>query len=302
MLIWLDSTINRKAKPNENYARELMELFSLGRGHYTERDVKEAARAFTGWFVVRDQFQEVARQHDDGVKTVLGRTGPWTGDDIPKMLLDQPACAELICRKLVRHFVSETHALPDRLIAPLARAFRESGYQVVVPIRMILTSNLFYDPSTRHRRVKSPVEFAVGTIRALEIVDPTVQTSELGRACERMGQSLYAPPSVAGWDGGPAWINSTTMLARANLALGLLSDQNSALGGRLNPRTLAARHGFGQPELAARFLLDLLVQDALEPQVGQQVLKASTITNAAGEADLREVVRLILTSSEYQLG
>ena len=108
MLIWLDSTINRKAKPNENYAREVMELFTLGRGHYSEKDVQEAARAFTGWFVVQDQFKEVSRQHDDGPKTVLGRTGNWTGDDIPGILIDQPACAEWICRKLFRHFVSET--------------------------------------------------------------------------------------------------------------------------------------------------------------------------------------------------
>ena len=113
MLIWLDSTINKKASPNENYAREVMELFTLGRGHYTEKDVQEAARAFTGWFVVRDQFQEVARQHDDGVKKVLGHRGPWDGDDIPGILLDQPACAEFICRKLFRLFVSET-ATPSR--------------------------------------------------------------------------------------------------------------------------------------------------------------------------------------------
>ena len=102
MLIWLDSTVNKKAHPNENYAREVMELFSLGRGHYTEKDVQEAARAFTGWFVIRDEFSVVPRQHDDGPKTVLGRKGNWSGDDIPGILLDQPACAEWICRKLFR--------------------------------------------------------------------------------------------------------------------------------------------------------------------------------------------------------
>ena len=110
MLIWLDSTINKKAKPNENYAREVMELFTLGRGQYTEKDIQEAARAFTGWFVVRDQFQEVPRQHDDGVKTVLKHSGDWDGDDIPGILL-QPAYAQFICRKLFRHFVSETRAV-----------------------------------------------------------------------------------------------------------------------------------------------------------------------------------------------
>src|SRR5262249_50124599 len=117
----VDSTINRKAKPNENYAREVMELFSLGRGHYSEKDIQEAARAFTGWFVIRDEFQVVPRQHDEGVKTVLGRSGNWTGDDIPGILLDQPACAEWICRKLFRHFVSESQPPSQRRLLPLAR-------------------------------------------------------------------------------------------------------------------------------------------------------------------------------------
>src|SRR5262249_33729046 len=148
------------------------------------------------------------------------------------ILLEQPACAEFICRKLFRHFISETQEPSGGLIAPLASALRDSGYQLEKPIGMILRSNLFFDPSIRRRRVKSPVEYAVGTIRSLEIINPTVQTSALADACGRMGQSLFAPPSVAGWDGGRAWINSTAMLARANLALGLLSEQNEALGQR----------------------------------------------------------------------
>ena len=143
MLVWLDSTINRKAKPNENYAREVMELFTLGRGHYTEKDIQEAARALTGWFVVRDQFEEVPRQHDDGSKSILGQVGNWGGDDIPGILIKQPACASFICGKLFRYFVSETDTPSDELIAPLAAAFRDSGYQIKKPLEMILRSNLF---------------------------------------------------------------------------------------------------------------------------------------------------------------
>ena len=210
MLIWLDSTINRKAKPNENYAREVMELFTLGRGHYTEKDIQEAARAFTGWFVVRDQFEEVPRQHDDGPKTVLGQTGNWDGDDIPAILLKQPACAEFICRKLFRHFVSETEAPSDALIAPLAAAFRDSGYQIEKPVAMILRSNLFFDASIRRRRVKSPVEFAVGTIRALEILNPTVADRGAGRVlradgpepvCSAQRRGLGRRPGLDQFDG-----------------------------------------------------------------------------------------------------
>ena len=301
MLIWLDSTINKKARPNENYAREVMELFTLGRGRYTEKDIQEAARAFTGWFVVRDQFQEVERQHDDGVKTVLSHRGQWDGDDIPGILLDQPACAEFICRKLFRHFVSETATPSDGLIAPLARSFRKSGYQIRVPVATILRSNLFFDPGVRRRRVKSPVEFAVGTIRALEIVNPTVQSAALAEACGRMGQSLFAPPSVAGWDGGPGWINSTAMLARANLALGLLSDQNEPLGGRCNPWALADRHGNGRRESLAGFFIELLAAGALEPRARQQIEKAATNKSLPDDAAAREVARLILTAPEYQL-
>jgi uncharacterized protein (DUF1800 family) len=301
MLIWLDSTINKKARPNENYAREIMELFTLGRGHYTEKDVQEAARAFTGWFVVRDEFQEVPRQHDDGVKTVLKRTGAWDGDDIPRILLEQPTCAEFIGRKLFRHFVSETTTPSDALIAPLARAFRDSHYQIQVPVAMILRSNLFFDRSIRRTRVKSPVEFAVGTIRALEIVNPTVRAATLAEACGRMGQSLFAPPSVAGWDGGSGWINSTAMLARANLALGLLSEEDEALGQRCNPWALAGRHGSGRRESLAGFFIDLLAAGALEPGARQQIEKAATNKSSTDDAAAREVVRLILTAPEYQL-
>lgn len=301
MLIWLDSTINRKAKPNENYAREVMELFTLGRGRYTEKDVQEAARAFTGWFVVRDQFEEVPRQHDDGPKAVLGQKGNWDGDDIPGILLKQPACAEFVCGKLYRYFVSETDAPSEKLIAPLAAAFRDSGYQIAKPVEIILRSNLFFDPSTLRRRVKSPAEFAVGTIRALEVLRPTVATGDLANACSRMGQSLFAPPSVAGWDGGPGWINSTAMLARANLALGLLSEADGGLSGRCKPWELFALRGSGKRKDLAGFFVELLAQDALVPEARRQIEQAAMATNVSEQAAAREVVRLILTSPEYQL-
>jgi uncharacterized protein (DUF1800 family) len=301
MLIWLDSTINRKAKPNENYAREVMELFTLGRGHYTEKDIREAARAFTGWFVMRDQFEEVPRQHDTGPKSVLGETGNWDGDDIPGILLKQPSCALFICNKLFRNFVNETDAPEEGLIAPLAAAFRDSGYQIQKPVEIILRSNLFFDASTRRRRVKSPVEFAVGTIRALEVLNPTVATAALAESCSRMGQSLFAPPSVGGWDGGPGWINSTAMLARANLALGLLSEADGGLSGRCNPWALFGSRGSGKRKDLAGFFIDLLAQDALEPKARQQIEQAATAKSATDEAAAREVVRLILTAPEYQL-
>jgi len=297
MLVWLDATANRKAHPNENYAREVMELFTLGRGRYTEKDVQEAARAFTGRFVVRDRVQDIASQHDDGPKTVLGHTGRFNGDDIPAILLGQPACAEFLCAKLVRHFVTEVDPLPPGLVAPLAEAFRSSGYDVRVPVATILRSNLFFDPSVRRRRVKSPVEFVVGTVRALEVVKPTVQADAAAEACARMGQGLYAPPSVAGWDGGASWANSTALLARTNFALALLSTDDPGLGKRVDPAALARRHGFDGAPSVAKFYADLLVQDALDPKVCASVDAAAR--KAAAPA--REAAMLVLSSPEYQL-
>jgi uncharacterized protein (DUF1800 family) len=284
MLIWLDSTANRRAKPNENYAREVMELFTLGRGRYTEKDIQEAARAFTGWFVVRDRFQEIAAQHDDGPKTVLGRTGRFDGDDIPPLLLEQPACAEFLCGKLVRYFVTEVDDVSPELLAPLARSFRESGYDVRGVVETILRSRLFHDAGARRRRVKCPVEYAIGTIRALEVFKPTVQADGLAEACGRMGQNLYAPPSVAGWEWGPAWANSSTMLARTNFALALLADKE-----RGDLTDLVKRHGSsGDP---ARFLVELLVQDAFDPALRARVQKAQA----------KDIPAMILTAPEFQL-
>jgi uncharacterized protein (DUF1800 family) len=288
MLVWLDSATNRKAHPNENYAREVMELFALGRGHYTEKDVQEAARAFTGSFVRDDRFAEVASQHDDGPKTILGRTGPFRGDDVAQILLDQAACAEFLAGKLYRLFIGEVDPPTPELLAPVAEAFRASGYDVRVPVGMILRSRLFHDPAVRRKRVKSPVELAVGTIRALEVLKPTVSADALAEACIRMGQGLYAPPSVAGWDGGPAWINTTTTLARTNFALALLGNEDAQLGKRFDAARLADRYGKGGDP--AGFYVDLLVQDAFDETVRRRV-----------KGSAKEAATLVLTAPEYQL-
>ena len=283
MLVWLDATASKKAHPNENYAREVMELFSIGRGHYTERDIQEAARAFTGTFVVGGRYRHDPGEFDDGEKTILGRTGPFDGEAVAGILLDRPECARFLARKLFHLFISEVDDPSDELIEPVAASYRDSGYDSRIPVEMILRSRLFFDPPMRRRRVKSPVEFAVGTIRPLEVTSPTVPTDDLAQACGRMGQSLFAPPSVAGWDGGPAWINTTTTLARSNAALSLVGDSR-----RFDPDALVDRHGHaGAP---ATFFVDLLVQDALDRDVR---------TRLRGSA--REVASLLLTAPEYQL-
>ena len=283
MLTWLDATSSKKGKPNENYAREVMELFTLGRGHYTERDIQEAARAFTGTDVVRGRYRHDPRAFDDGTKLVLGRRGNFDGDAIAEILLDQPSCARFLCRKLFGLLVSEVDEPSDALIEPLASAYRASGYDTRVPLALILRSRLFFDPAIRRRRIKGPVEFTVGTIRGLEITDPTVPTGDLADACARMGQGLFAPPSVAGWDGGTSWINTATSLARSNFVLALMDDRR-----RFDPERLASRHRpSGDP---AAFFADLLVQDALGPDVRRRI-----------EGSAREVATLLMTAPEYQL-
>ena len=144
MIVWLDNNSNVKAHPNENYAREVMELFSLGVGHYTEKDIREAARAFTGWHTNGGEFDFNARFHDDGEKTVLGQTGNWNGDDVLDILLKRADCAEFLVRKLYRTFVSELQDPPAKLLAPLAESFRKTDYDIADLVRRMLSSRHFF--------------------------------------------------------------------------------------------------------------------------------------------------------------
>lgn len=221
MLVWLDSNSNVKGRPNENYARELMELFSLGVGHYTEKDVREAARAFTGWRTDGVGFVFDPRLHDSGEKTVLGQTGPWDGGDVVRIVLQQPAAARFLVRKLYRQFVSEQESPPDSLLEPLCTAFRKSQYDVAALIRTIFASRHFYSAHSFRRRIKDPVEFTMGAVRSVwKPTDPDEGLPQhvLAGRVRAMGQALFAPPSVKGWPGGPAWLNTSTILERDNLA------------------------------------------------------------------------------------
>ena len=212
MVIYLDNASNRKGQPNENFSREVMELFTLGEGHYTERDVKEAARAFTGWGIDPEKGEFLFRSfaHDDGVKTVLGRTGNFDGAAVLEILLAQPQTAEFIVRKLWREFVSPEPAADD--VRRIASVFRGSRYDIRATLRALLTSDAFYAPQHRATLVKSPVDLVVGTLRQFQFTTGDVQPFAL--AVAQLGQNLFSPPNVKGWPGGDAWINSTTLLAR----------------------------------------------------------------------------------------
>jgi hypothetical protein len=230
MLHWLDSNSNIKGKPNENYAREIMELFSLGVGHYTEKDIREAARAFTGWHTNNDGygFEFNARLHDDGVKAFLGQTGNWNGDDVVRIILRQPAAARFLVRKLYHFYVSETQEPPDSFLEPLAESFRKSDYDIAALVRTMLSSRHFFSDHAFRQRIKSPVEFVLGAVRAVyRDYDPKdrnhvpLTQQDFVRQIDSMGQLLFAPPNVKGWRGAKAWLNTSTVLSRDNFAQAL---------------------------------------------------------------------------------
>jgi uncharacterized protein (DUF1800 family) len=228
MLIYLDNAGSRRQAPNENFAREVMELFTLGEGHYTEKDVKEAARAFTGWSLDRDTAEFLYRRffHDAGEKTVLGRTGRLDGDDVLGILLEHPQTAVFVTRKLWREFISDT---PDEAqVALLARGFRQARLEIRPLLRALLLSEAFWSPGHRGVLVKSPVELVVGTLRLFDVRPMTLRPAVVGAAL--LGQNLLSPPNVKGWPGGEAWINSATLLGRKQLLERLMRGSDAMPG------------------------------------------------------------------------
>jgi uncharacterized protein (DUF1800 family) len=199
MLIWLDSNRNVKGQANENFARELLELFTLGVGHYCERDIREAARAFTGWHTDGELFTFSARYHDGTGKEFMGQKGEFDGGDIQKIALNQPAAALFLARKLYRFFVSESADPPNTLLEPLAERLRTNDFEIAPVVAMILRSRHFFSEHAYRQRVKSPVEYVLGVVR---VVKPDVAPRDLVNSLEQMGQSLFAPPNVKGWVGG----------------------------------------------------------------------------------------------------
>ena len=252
MLRYLNNDENRRGHPNENWARELMELFAMGIGHYTETDVKESARAWTGW-TLRDYRSYVDRRtfafkpllHDAGTKTFLGQTGPWDGADIMRVVLAHPATPQWIAGKLARFFVSPQPD-PD-LVDTIGQQLFATGYEIGPVLRALLRSRAFYRPDVMYTQVKSPTQFIVGAVRHLGIADP--DWPRLAQALAELGQRLFFPPTVAGWHGDAAWMNAGTVFIRTDVAAGLVAGalgspdlspfvSLEAAGGRLLGRSL----------------------------------------------------------------
>ncbi len=233
MLLYLDNARNNRRKPNENYARELLELFSLGVGNYSESDIKAAARAFTGWSLDEDGFVFRRRQHDPGRKTFLGRTGNLTGENIIDIILQQPACSHFLARSILEFFVAPE---PDRrFVARFAATLRRHEFRLKPAMKDLFKSRGFYDADARGTLIKSPVELLVMTTRQLDL--PKGNLPGLERAMAAMGQELLQPPNVKGWDGNEKWINTATLYNRYNFVASLVRGERKLPRRYAGPRT-----------------------------------------------------------------
>ncbi len=215
MLVYLDGARNRDTAPNENFARELLELFTLGEGHYGETDIKEAARAFTGWSLERrsGEFRFRRAWHDAGEKSLLGHRGRFGGEEVLDILLAHPRTAEHVTEKLWRAFVSEQPEPQE--VARLAQLFRDFDYEIRPLLFALLTSDAFWRAENRGRLIKSPTDLIVGTVRQFEI--PIQRPVVLVRLGRRLGQDLFDPPNVKGWPGGEAWITADSLIGRQTM-------------------------------------------------------------------------------------
>jgi uncharacterized protein (DUF1800 family) len=324
MLVWLDQAQSRKDHPNENFAREVMELFALGEGHYTEKDITEAARALTGWSLDPEPQKFMYRPfiHDNGEKTVLGKTGNLDGDDFLAQIVAQPQAANFITAKLWNFFAGEMPS--PELNAGLADLFRRGGNNFKPLMRVIFLTEEFYSPSVVRNEIKSPVQWLVGSCRMLEceLPPPLVSTNLL----RSLGQDLFAPPNVKGWDGGLAWITTNNLLARYNqaamLAQGDMAIASSlATGPTKNParvkqiqnRMRNMRAGgvdvskiFSEQERADKEMLiaaleKRLLQGNLKDKQERTLREYLDGKNALDENDIRDAIRLVMCTPEYQV-
>ena len=247
MVRYLDSQANKKAAPNENFARELLELYTLGEGNYNERDIREAARAFTGWHMndASGEFQFNKGQHDDAVKTVLGKTGKLDGGDVIDTILARHEVANFLTVKFWREFVSDA---PDAAeVIRLATIYRDSGYDTRKLIEAIFASAAFWAPDNRGTLVKSPVELLVGTVRTFEI--PISDTAPFVEYGKRLRQDIFNPPNVKGWPGGAWWITTHTLLERRETLMRLMNGSDLAAGAGMASGAMMA--GAAMPGIAA---------------------------------------------------
>lgn len=306
MLVWLDNNLNVKGAPNENWARELMELFTLGIGHYTEKDVQEVARAFTGWNLDRGQFRFFADRHDTTDKSLLGVNGNLNGEDVINRLVSMKQTPTFVSRKLWQFFVNQEPTDAD--IEPLVAAYTASDGEIRAVVKAMFQSPAFFAAGNVGNQVKNPIEFVVGSVRSLRAPLDDVQT--YADAAAGMGMDVYNPPDVSGWAGGEAWISSFTLLERIRLVRKLVNRGQGGTICGLNTSKLIADEFLSEneelvdyfsvrflhrkpPEKLRKTLIEFLSAGARGPVV--------RLPAAEREGKIRGLIRLIMCAPAYQM-
>jgi uncharacterized protein (DUF1800 family) len=276
-------------------------LFTLGIGHYTETDVKEAARALTGWTLVRGDFTERPADHDADEKTILGYRGRWKGEDLVRILLEHPATAHRLAWRLVELFMGR-QTVDAAGLAVLAAGLREHHLDIGWAAGTVLRSRAFFAEANWGNRVWGPVEYVVGVVRALEYFDSSPSSLLLGEWAARSGQDLFAPPNVGGWPGGRAWLTTQSVIARANFAAALVEGKLSARSATFDGVGLARRHGRGSDlDDLLTFYAELLTGAPPDADWRKRLHAALGGQTAFNRETVGSAVALILASPEVQL-
>lgn len=316
MIKYLNNNQNNRNSPNENLARELMELFTLGEGRgYSEDDIKQGARTLTGYTFLDDEFQYLERNHDDGMKTIFGKSGRWDGHDFVELIFTRPSAANFICEKLYRYFVNDAPNGFDRtqqsVIRKMAAKLRKSNWELKPLLRQLFLSEHFYDSENTGAVIKSPIQLTVQAVRSLRT--PNRDLTQLNEACTLMGQNIFNPPSVKGWEGGRKWINTSTLFIRQNVLLYLLTgrDGESRAWDRNAPDMYDATHlvdhlsGIeGRDTVRDGVTYLLRFAHAVPPDEGRIEQWTRYVNERGGRFDnetLINVLALITAAPEYQL-
>ena len=330
MIIWLDNQDNHKGAINENYGRELLELFSMGVGHYTEQDIKECARAFTGWTIANRRYMELRSQrdsdwpygriswhfefhpqdHDDGEKTFLGETGYWNGDDIIDIICKQPATARFIARHLYSFFVADEPPVPEWPYTPprdpqaieiLAQAYFDNDYHIGAVLRTLFNSDFFQSPEIRYTKVKSPVELVAGVLRLTGEFDrPRYEILERYNQASYMGQILNNPPSVEGWHQGTDWLDSGTLVERINFASQQMGDAEKPGIRAMITRIAAQLNETASPERLVDACLEEVGALSVDEETRRELVR---FLSQGGHPDTRRIadtLQMVAATQEFQ--
>jgi uncharacterized protein (DUF1800 family) len=321
MLLYLDGARSHKGNPNENFAREVMELFTLGEGHYTEQDIQQAAKAYTGWGLARDQlhYEFHAGNHDDGAKTVFGQTGNYSGEDVLNLICAKNECAQFIGKKIWRFFVEDEP--PQAVVDALATEFHAHNMDLKHLMKVVLRSREFYAPDVVRSQIKSPVQWLITSTHQLQAPLPTQPMTLV--MLRDLGEELFNPPNVKGWDGGIAWITTNNLLDRYNYAAALVEGDRVPLPGLkgqmknlLNAtddadglmviapadvRSLFDTFELSDPENFLAALQSRFLNGEMRSQRAASIADFLKSRSPLEDTDIRKAIRLVMCTPEYQL-